>query len=54
MTEDDVIEIAARRSIAMDMLIVLLIVITGLVALGMAANAFGVDSRDVLPDDHRR
>ena len=23
-------------------------------ALGMAANAYGVDSRDVLPDDHHR
>ena len=45
---------AARRSIAMDMPILLLIVITGLVALGMAANGYGVDSRDVLPDDHHR
>ena len=38
----------------MDALMVLLIIIAGLVLLGTAALAVGVDSRDGVGDDHRR
>jgi len=38
----------------MDLLLITLIIITGLVALAMAAVRWGVDTRPSLPDDHRR
>ena len=38
----------------MDTILILTIVIAGLIAIGLAAMTVGVDSRDALPDDHRR
>jgi nitrogen fixation-related uncharacterized protein len=38
----------------MDTLFILFILIAALVALDLGALTWGVDSRDRLPDDHRR
>jgi hypothetical protein len=38
----------------MDGLLVIVAVIAALVALGLLASAFGVDSRDSMPDDRIR
>jgi hypothetical protein len=38
----------------MDLLLITLTIITGLVALAIAAGRWGVDTRPSLPDDHRR
>ncbi len=38
----------------MEIIAVALTIVAGLTLLGFAANAWGADSRDRLPDDHRR
>ena len=38
----------------MEALIVILTLIAGLIGLDLASLRWGVDSRDPLPDDHRR
>jgi len=38
----------------MDALMFLVLVVAGLVVFDVAALARGVDSRDTMPDDHRR
>lgn len=38
----------------MSILIIIAILVIGLGAFDVAANAWGQDSRDQLPDDHRR
>lgn len=38
----------------MEMLFVWIVVIAALIALDAGALQWGVDSRDILPDDHRR
>ncbi len=38
----------------MDALMFLVLVVAGLVAFDVAALTRGVDSRDTMPDDHRR
>ena len=48
----DGIDIAPETD--MDTLFILLIVITALLAFDLGALTWGVDSRDRLPDDHRR
>ena len=38
----------------MELIAVLLSIVAGFSLLGLAANTAGVDSRETLPDDHRR
>jgi hypothetical protein len=38
----------------MDALMFLLLIVSGLAGLGLAAGRFGADSRDGMTDDHRR
>jgi hypothetical protein len=38
----------------MELIAVLLSIVAGFSLFGLAANSAGVDSRDVIPDDHRR
>jgi len=38
----------------MDALVMFFIVVGGLLTLDLAATTWGVDSRDSMPDDHRR
>jgi hypothetical protein len=38
----------------MEAIVVLLVIVAGLVMLDAASAAWGVDSRDVVADDHRR
>jgi uncharacterized membrane protein YdfJ with MMPL/SSD domain len=38
----------------MEALVVILALITGLIALDLASLRWGADSREMLPDDHRR
>jgi hypothetical protein len=49
---DDGIDIASETD--MDTLFIFFIVIAALLAFDLGALAWGVDSRDRLPDDHRR
>ena len=51
--QDDDID-TAEEARSMETLIVWIVVIAALVALDAGALRWGVDSRDVLPDDHRR
>lgn len=51
--QDDDIDTAVEAR-KMETLIVWIVVIAALVALDAGALRWGVDSRDVLPDDHRR
>jgi hypothetical protein len=37
----------------MDALLILLLFVSGLAVLGLAADRFGADSRDGMTDDHR-
>lgn len=50
--QDDDIDIASETD--MDTLFFWFIVIAALIALDLGALTWGVDSRDRLPDDHRR
>jgi hypothetical protein len=50
--QDDGIDIASETD--MDTLFIWFIVIAALVAFDLGALTWGVDSRDRLPDDHRR
>lgn len=43
-----------NRRLEMDTLFVWIIVIAALLALDAGALRWGVDSRDAMPDDHRR
>lgn len=38
----------------MELIAVLLSIVAGFSLFGLAANSAGADSRDVIPDDHRR
>jgi len=38
----------------MEVIAVFLSIVAGFALFGLAANAAGVDSRDTMPDDHRR
>jgi hypothetical protein len=38
----------------METIVMMTVLITGLVSLGAAALLLGTDSRDPMPDDHRR
>jgi nitrogen fixation-related uncharacterized protein len=38
----------------MEAIIMMIVLIAGLVAVGAAALLWGADSRDPMPDDHRR
>ncbi len=38
----------------MEGIIMMIVLITGLVSLGAAALLWGTDTRDPMPDDHRR
>jgi hypothetical protein len=38
----------------MELIAVLFSIVAGFALFGLAANSWGVDSRDPLPDDHRR
>ena len=51
--QDDDID-TAEEARKMETLIVWIVVIAALVALDAGALRWGVDSRDVMPDDHRR
>jgi hypothetical protein len=50
--QDDGIDIASETD--MDTLFIWFILIAALVAFDLGALTWGVDSRDRLPDDHRR
>jgi hypothetical protein len=50
--QDDGIDIASETD--MDTLFIWLLIIAFLVAFDLGALTWGVDSRDRLPDDHRR
>lgn len=43
-----------RRRTDMDLLILTSIIVGGLALFDLAAERWGVDSRDALPDDHHR
>jgi hypothetical protein len=42
------------RPMELQLVLILIVILAGLAALGAASLAWGVDSRDPLPDDHRR
>lgn len=46
--------ISGYEGVQMDALMFLVLVVAGLVVFDVAAVTHGVDSRDTMPDDHRR
>lgn len=38
----------------MDLLLITSLIVSGLAALGLASARWGIDSRDLITDDHRR
>lgn len=46
--------ISGYEGVQMDALMFLVVVVAGLVVFDVAALTRGVDSRDTMPDDHRR
>ena len=38
----------------MDLLVITSLIVGGLAALGLASGRWGIDSRDLIADDHRR
>ena len=54
MSTSNALRTDTRRITTMDLLVITSLIVGGLAALALASGRWGIDSRDLIADDHRR